>query len=501
MKLNLKFRHKALALVAVPLAFELLFVGILIVLLNRAEYEVRRAEHSKAILTETNGVINDFMKAGMCLYMFNQTEASTFKQQFADIAQNAPKRFETLKVLLRDSSSSDRAESLARVEKISNDVTSAIHESSLLVDESSVIGKKKLDVTKDTDTIFTGIVSDLRDFLKNVEKTETYDPAAEARSRLFVQEWLSLGVAFNIILAGFLAIAFNRSTTSRLGVLMDNTSRLVKNEQLQAEIGGTDEIAHLDHTFHNMADALAEAAARKQELVAMVSHDLRTPLSSVQGCLTLMTEGVYGELPPKAKNELIAAESNTTRLIHLINDLLDIEKMEAGKLTMSFGDCDLEPVLKSSRDAVTGYAQQYKVKLEVLPTSARAYADPERLVQVVVNLLSNAIKYSPKDGTVTLSVEENADWATVKIADQGRGIPEKFRKSIFERFQQVEHSDQRKGTGLGLAICKAIVDEHKGEIGVDSKEGEGSVFWFRVPKKAPASLPGLAAPQAKSAAG
>lgn len=226
-----------------------------------------------------------------------------------------------------------------------------------------------------------------------------------------------------------------------------------------------------------------EIERMKQEFVAMVSHDLRTPLTSIQGFLTLLQTGMYGDLNDNGAHNLNIAEANTSRLISLINDLLDIEKMESGKLKMEMGKTEIADVFDRSIGAVIGFAEQQKVHLVADETSLVALADRDRLVQVVVNLISNAIKFSPKESVVRLQARQIDDFVEVRVVDKGRGVPTEFREAIFERFQQVQTTDATKkgGSGLGLAICKAIVEGHQGTIGVDSEEGKGSEFWFRVP--------------------
>lgn len=243
-----------------------------------------------------------------------------------------------------------------------------------------------------------------------------------------------------------------------------------------------------------------EVERLKKEFVSTVSHELRTPLTSIRGSLTLLSVGAMGQLPEQAKKVVTIAERNTIRLISLINDILDIEKLEAGKLDMVFDNISLTGVLERSVQAVNTFAENNGITLEILPTQSQVYADGDRIVQVLVNLMSNAVKFSPKGQTVTVSCEEGPGFIEVKVIDRGRGIPESHKNKLFQRFQQVEASDSRKkgGTGLGLAICKGIVEQHGGTIGVDSEEGKGSVFWFKLPPaQAQAAKP--AAPTADSA--
>ncbi|HEY9714706.1 MAG TPA: ATP-binding protein, partial [Chroococcales cyanobacterium] len=227
----------------------------------------------------------------------------------------------------------------------------------------------------------------------------------------------------------------------------------------------------------------------KQDFVAMVSHDLRTPLTSVQAFLELLSVDAYGALNDTGKESLEMTESSVARLISLINDLLDIEKMESGMLELHIDELSASDLVNRSVHAVSSFANSQGVKIATREDIDVDFsADEDRLVQVVVNLLSNAIKFSPKGEAVTIDVIDSQDgWVEVDIIDRGRGVPLHLRESIFERFKQVERDDSRKkgGSGLGLAICKAIIDQHGGSIGVtDGNDGVGSKFWFKLPKQA-----------------
>jgi PAS domain S-box-containing protein len=243
------------------------------------------------------------------------------------------------------------------------------------------------------------------------------------------------------------------------------------------------------HESRHFAGHLRDISERKklerlkQEFVATVSHELRTPLTSIRGSLSLLTGGALGVLPDEARDVVAIAERNTVRLITLINDILDLERLEAGKLELHLEPAPLGPVIDRSVDSVRAFAEQQGIELRVAATNARVFGDGDRLVQVLVNLLSNAVKFSPRGASVTTSVVEKDGGAEVRVEDRGRGVPANQREAIFGRFQQVEAADSRQkgGTGLGLAICKAIVEQHGGTIGVESEPGRGSTFWFRIP--------------------
>jgi len=225
----------------------------------------------------------------------------------------------------------------------------------------------------------------------------------------------------------------------------------------------------------------------KQEFLGVISHELRTPLTSIRGSFEMLLAGMFGDLSKEAKNVINIAEKSSTRLIRLVNDLLDVEKLESGKLDMFLEESDANSIIETSVENVRYFAEDHGVTVVAPPVELNIIADGERLVQVVVNLLSNAIKFSERGHSVTVSVVPTETHAEFRISDTGRGIPAEHIGKLFNRFTQVEKADatQKKGSGLGLAICKAIIEEHGGQIGVDSEMGKGSTFWFRVPIRPP----------------
>jgi signal transduction histidine kinase len=324
-------------------------------------------------------------------------------------------------------------------------------------------------------------------FVEAEERIESQRSREMQESSSRISQWLLGGVALNVVLGIALANYFSIGTIRRLHTLMDNTFRMSARKQLNPPVGGGDEIAHLDTVFHQMARDLDDAAKRKQEMVAMVTHDLRTPLMSMQTVLELLSEGVMGELPQKARHEISVAQFSTERLIQLINDLLDIDKLEAGKFELSKREADAGWLFERCIHSVKAFADRNQVSISVPDEDddVVVYADPDRLAQVITNLLSNAIKFSPPGSEVQLICRDLPEATLFQIIDQGRGIPAGYEHRIFERFQQVDASDPRekKGSGLGLAICKALIDAHNGTIGVESKPGRGSNFWFKIPKQ------------------
>ncbi len=224
----------------------------------------------------------------------------------------------------------------------------------------------------------------------------------------------------------------------------------------------------------------------KSEFVSTVSHELRTPLTSIRGSLGLLTGGVAGEIPEAARSLLEIATSNSERLSRLINDILDIEKIEAGQMHFDMEVLDLMPLVEKSLQINQGLAERYNVHFvltETVPDS-QVYVDAGRLLQVLANFFSNAAKFSPPGDVVTIAVKVIDRRVRVSVRDHGPGIPFEFRSRIFQKFSQADASDTRQkgGTGLGLSISKAIIERLGGEIGFDTEPGEMSLFYFELPE-------------------
>lgn len=223
----------------------------------------------------------------------------------------------------------------------------------------------------------------------------------------------------------------------------------------------------------------------KRNFLAAISHELRTPLTSIGGVINLMLGGATGTLPESATGMLSIAQSNAQRLNQLINDLLDIEKLESGHMRVLAEAQPLLPLLQQAIDANLGYASNYSVtlQLESEPANPQVVIDSGRLLQVMDNFLSNAAKFSHPGGTVRVHSELKGDVVRVSVIDQGIGIVEAEHSALFQKFHQVDGASdrQRGGTGLGLAIARQLIERMEGRVGVDSRPGEGSRFWFELP--------------------
>jgi len=222
----------------------------------------------------------------------------------------------------------------------------------------------------------------------------------------------------------------------------------------------------------------------KSELVSIVSHELRTPLTSISGALGLIVGGALGEPSPTMLQMLTIAHQNSLRLGRLVDDLLDMDKLVAGKMTLQLHGHSLVRQMQLATEANQGYAAKHGVylQLEPLPT-LQLIADDDRLQQVLANLISNAVKFSPEGGTVSLGAQQRGAWVRIWVRDQGPGIAPEFHARIFQKFSQADSSDTRQkgGTGLGLAISKELIEHMHGRIGFDSEPGHGACFWCELP--------------------
>jgi PAS domain S-box-containing protein len=225
----------------------------------------------------------------------------------------------------------------------------------------------------------------------------------------------------------------------------------------------------------------------KDEFVSTVSHELRTPLTSIAGSLGLLAGQWAGKLPESAARLLAIAHKNSQRLVRLINDILDIEKLESGRVVFNMSWVDVRPLVEQAIEDNRGFAEGYGVRVRLDDASAdgKVNADPDRLAQVITNLLSNAIKFSPANGEVVVAVENNGDVVRISVRDNGPGIPADFKPHIFKKFAQADatNSRQKGGTGLGLSIVKQIIERLSGEVSFDDAPGGGTIFQVELPAR------------------
>jgi PAS domain S-box-containing protein len=243
-------------------------------------------------------------------------------------------------------------------------------------------------------------------------------------------------------------------------------------------------VAFTDISERNALDRM------KDEFISTVSHELRTPLTSLRAALGLLSGGALNARPEKMRQMMEIAIGNTDRLVRLVNDILDLERIGSGKAELHFAQTSVDDLFRHAIGKHQAAAQRANIRFHLEPNHVMVWADPDRILQTLDNLLSNAIKFSPQASTIPSEIRLTAHYVTpdealIEVEDHGRGIPSDKLQQIFERFKQVDASDSRTmgGTGLGLAICRSIVQQHGGHIWATSTLGEGSTFHFTLPTK------------------
>jgi PAS domain S-box-containing protein len=239
---------------------------------------------------------------------------------------------------------------------------------------------------------------------------------------------------------------------------------------------------------------LKELDKLKSDFVSNVSHELRTPLTAIKGSVDNMLDGITGSMNEKQTRYLARIKSNADRLTRLINELLDLSRIEAGKIDLKPANLSLVSLAQEVAENIRPVALEKLISLEVAAADdgTTAWADRDKIIQVLMNLIGNAVKFTPERGKVTVAVHKNGDrWVEISVADTGPGILPEEASRIFDRFYQIAQAEKQKakGTGLGLAICKALVEMHGGKIWMESEVGKGSTFSFTLPAERPFNIP------------
>ncbi|MBI5200443.1 MAG: HAMP domain-containing histidine kinase, partial [Elusimicrobia bacterium] len=320
-----------------------------------------------------------------------------------------------------------------------------------------------------------------------------YEPNAAAALGASMRRQLAIGAACLVV--GLLGAAWLASDVNRTLRKLTDAARHIGAGELSYQVmtQRADEIGQLSAEFNSMGQKLAELEEMKKRFLESVTHDLKSPLASIDGYARVIAMGLSGPVTDKQKQQLEAMTQSSGRLARMIDDILDLSRMEAGKMEFDFMPLDVGRVASSTRDLLSVLADKYEVQLvsEVEDGAPEVQADSDQIHRVVTNLVSNALKFTPKGGTIAIGVKKGPDGGVVvSVKDTGVGIPKDKLASMFTKFFQVEETKNEarvKGTGLGLTICRRIVEAHGGRIAVESEFRKGSTFSFNLPPKPPVS--------------
>lgn len=421
---SLKLSHKGFVLVSVPLIFGVLIFLILGALLRQAENEAENQARSKEIISESSNLNRDLVQAGWYLVSYQTTHNSTFERLFDDLkTASIPTCYRNLERLTKDKP--QEYELTRQIEQIGNRLLELTSSFKRGADSPLAMLMERRNFKGEVETAYQALNAKVEELQRVEEQIAQGGPEKEKRAKAGVSQALTAMLVGDLLITWGMALYFNRSITGRLSVLSDNAKRLVSRQELNRPIAGMDEIADLDRSFHEMADALLKAEQRKQEFVSMISHDLRAPLSSLQANLDLM-ERVLPEKDGEKQLQLLStAKRNTAGMINLVNGLLDIDKLDAGMLQLVFEEITLVEIVERAIESVRYVADKRQIVIEKDLEPVTFKADSQRLTQVLINLLSNAIKYSQTGGKVKVLAARNSGWVTIKVKDYGRGFPKR----------------------------------------------------------------------------
>ncbi|HEY9757871.1 MAG TPA: ATP-binding protein [Oculatellaceae cyanobacterium] len=590
--MNIKLSQKAALLIVIPFAFEVLFVGILVVIQKQLETQYLLAAKSKDELTAANSELRLMLEAGSDIAMYHSTKDERFRERFRESRKKLRNEQARIIAAYSDDQNVDLAELTKQISAIAGKfdaIQGYLAEGDQLELMRSSLTANRLGQK----------ISELATTL--TEKANVADKKQRERQmrlRLAQDAVVIGGVLLSAVIASSLAVYFHRGTTKRLQILERNSQNLSENKQLEDKLDGSDEIATIDHSFHQMAELLLQARRRelaltenaldvicsfdqngtfkrvnaaaqilwgytadalkdtsifdlvapehknlalsqvrakltqqdglvfeipmvhkdgeekvvqwslqwsneeqaffavlhdiserkrierlKQEVLEMVSHDMRSPLTSLDLNLALLQTGTLGPLNDKGDTRVQQSRDILRRLISMINHLLDMEKLDSGTVEIKPSKCEVRELVNRANQSVQSMAEAKKITFDLDVQSAEIECDDQQIVSVLVNLLDNAIKFSPDESVLKIVSTPKDGLQRFLVIDRGRGIPEAQSKIIFERFKQVQTPDQPelKGSGLGLAICKSIVEAHSGTIGVCANPDGGSTFWFEIP--------------------
>lgn len=476
----MRIAQKGFLLVAIPLVFELAFVGALFSLLRQAEEQTFKLMQARNVIMRTDSLTRKMQNATLAMAGYAVTSDRNTLVVCQNILDQIPSDFAKIEEAARGNE-----QELAVLKKIAQQIE---HYGEILKEIRVAIETK--DRFDSSEELFKRVKESSTEVNSMVQTISKADKALE--KNLLVQQaktsngvvlLLGAGVAVNVFIAIWLAYFYSRNFVDRLRILKTNSELFTKRQDFLPAVGGNDEITEVDHSFREMAETIRQLEQRKREFVSMVSHDLRSPLMSVEMTLGLFNEGLLGEVNANGKKRLTAAQNNISRLMNLIRELIDVEAMETGNLNLERTNCCIDDIFQYSFQSIQSLAENKNIEIKFQESNLYVNADADRIVQVITNLCSNAIKFSPENSTITLQAIEAGEMTRVSVIDQGRGIPEALQPSIFDRFKQVEKADrtEKQGSGLGLAICKSIVEAHGGNIGLISKEKQGTEFWLTLP--------------------
>lgn len=471
-------RWKSFALIFFLLVCECIFVGSLYFQLHEARQELAQERLLKAVLKKSQRLVvllNDYEHA-MELWV-NSKDPDLEKKA----ASNEIEMTETIKWLqanVKFSEINQHVNGLARLQtelfKMINDVKDHV----VQLDRSEAMSYAQGFFSRirkyrwDWEHSAVNLIREQEDVLKTF-------PEAHSKRRDIFRKIILLGLIANISVVVFFAFFLWRSVVARLLLVVDNSRRIANRQSLNPALAGSDEISSLDGALHQMNNSLLSAQNERQAFLSMVSHELRTPLATVTLSFEMLSSGIAGEVSSKSLEPINFCESEIKKLLNLVNDLLDLEKLEAGKLNLVLRMVYVETVLEDTVKAFQREIEAKQIEVILPEVSTEVNLDPDRMRQVLAILMQNAIAACPERGKIEFVIKEKKETVEIRVVDNGAGVPPMLHNQLFERFRVLENGELMRG--MGLPIAKRIVDLHGGQIIYSPTESQGSCFCLILP--------------------
>lgn len=490
--MRLSLLHKGLILVAIPLCFELAIFSTLLSLQNDMAQEAERINRAREIADTVNKITHRLV------VVENAEHLQSPAQAFKDIRANADimfKHFDTLETLTAGNTTpgyTDAGKIIQKSRKALSDSLKVVDEIRAYLSSNNSDGSSayaNMDIKEATRVFRVKFNAHLKSFVDsgiyemaaNSAREIDTDKTAEMREKTVFL--IKCAVALSALIGIIGALTYSRHLIKRLEIVVDNAGRLGARKPLSKEIGGNDEIADLDKAVHQAADTISHLEKAREEIIGMVSHDIRSPITTIKCTSEALDIKLEEVLDERDRQLLKTIDNNCDRILRISRDLLDMQKLDAGMLTIQSEKVSLKVCVEAAIESVQGLLGNRLLTIETNLQDLDAFGEEGRIEQVVTNFLSNAIKHSPRKSTINVDLYRASDakFAYISVTDKGPGIPPDMQSVIFERFQQLEDEQAKRGSGLGLAICKALIELHGGKIGVENMEPHGSKFWIKLP--------------------
>lgn len=475
-------------MICVPLLSELVFVSILLVLLQQAQSEINTEQRSRNVISTTNDLMRCFMASFTNAIAYQVTADSQNKKNSETNLRLTKENFDKVRESL--GSNSSQLANLTHIETELRPVSQSIRKFlNTELPESTMERFSYLQNQIMNLAVRSNKAQDSIDrFLAVEEAVDNAGPQLRSAARQQIQFVIVVGIALNTVVSLYLAIFFSTEITGRIKTLIENASRFSRTKPLLMPLQGSDELVDFDKTFRDSIQQIQEAENFKKQLVAIVSHELRTPLTSIDAIVNLLLAGGLGELPPATKTKLENAEMKISEVIVLINDLLDIERMEAGKFPLKITEVEINDLLLGVvRQAEEKAMQEKNVSMIVQGCSGCINVDKERVGKALLKVIFHCVQSSLFGQSIVVRAEKQENDVLISVTDMTPVSSAIELDSMFDKIQSLKPGqDGRNRDALGLALCKAIVCQHGGTVGVSqSASGDGNSYWLRFPQDMP----------------